>query len=119
MQNEVKHFEVVNNNLKLIVQDLKEKLEGLMMEQKSIQAHINEQEDIKRKFKDDVYDTLNNYLSDYKKLKKGIVKLHKTYVKNEKSHNETNEADATNVHNQQRRQLEKRLEHNRWQLSKE
>ena len=36
MQNEVKHFEVVNRNLQLIVQDLKDKLEGLQQEQKSI-----------------------------------------------------------------------------------
>ena len=41
MQNEVKHFEVVNRNLQLIVQDLKDKLEGLQQEQKSIQDKIN------------------------------------------------------------------------------
>ena len=58
-------------------------------------------------------------MGDYKKLKKGIVKLHKVYVKEEANKNETNEADATNVHNDQRRYLEKNLEHNRWQLSKE
>ena len=52
-----------------------------------------------KQFKDDVYDTLNNHLGDYKKLKKGIVKLHKVYVKEEVNHNETNEADATHQHN--------------------
>lgn len=72
-----------------------------------------------KQFKDDVYDTLNNHLGDYKKLKKGIVKLHKVYVKEEFNHNETNEADATHQHNNQRRYLEKNLDHNRWQLSKE
>lgn len=41
MQNEVKHFEVVNRNLQLIVQDLKDKLEGLQQEQKHIQDKIN------------------------------------------------------------------------------
>ena len=119
MQNEVKHFEVVNRNLQLIVQDLKDKLEGLQQEQKHIQDKINFQVEYMKQFKDDVYDTLNNHLGDYKKLKKGIVKLHKVYVKEEVNHNETNEADATHQHNNQRRYLEKNLEHNRWQLSKE
>ena len=40
MQNEVKHFEVVNKNLQLIVEDLKDKLEGLQMSQKKIQDQI-------------------------------------------------------------------------------
>lgn len=119
MQNEVKHFEVVNRNLQLIVQDLKDKLEGLQQEQKKIQDTINDQVDYMKQFKDDVYDTLNNHLGDYKKLKKGIVKLHKVYVKEEKNNNETNEADATHQHNNQRRYLEKNLDHNRWQLQKE
>ena len=72
-----------------------------------------------RQFKDDVYDTLNNHLGDYKKLKKGIVKLHKIYVKEEVNHNDTSEADATHQHNTNRKYLEKNLEHNRWLLSKE
>ena len=40
MQNEVKHFLVVNKNLQLIVEDLKDKLEGLQMSQKKIQDQI-------------------------------------------------------------------------------
>ena len=43
MQNEVKHFEVVNKNLQLIVEDLRDKLEGLQMSQKKIQEQIQHQ----------------------------------------------------------------------------
>ena len=58
-------------------------------------------------------------MGDYKKLKKGIVKLHKVYVKEEVNHNETSEADATNQHRTNREYLERTLEHNRDLLSKE
>lgn len=37
------------------------------------------QEAEKAKFRDDVFDCIN-HLTDYKKLKKGIVNLHKIYV---------------------------------------
>ena len=86
---------------------------------KKIQDKISKQDEIKSQFKDDVYDTLNNHLGDYKKLKKGIVKLHKVYVKDEVNHNESNEADATNQHRTNREYLERTLEHNRDLLSKE
>ena len=33
-----------------------------------------------KKFKNDVYDILNNHLNDYKKLKRGIKRLHRIYV---------------------------------------
>ena len=114
MQNEVKHFEVVNKNLSLIVQDLKDKLEGLQMEQKKIQDQIQAQINQKQQFQDDVYDAVKNYLTDYKKLKKAIVKLHKMYVKEEfNKNNVTNEADLTHQHNNQRKYLENSLDHNR------
>jgi len=41
---------------------------------------IKKQKDFKQQFKDEVYEVLNNHLNDYKKLKKGIKRLHRIYV---------------------------------------
>ena len=84
------------------------------MEQKKIQDQIQAQINQKQQFQDDVYDAVKNYLTDYKKLKKAIVKLHKMYVKEEfNKNNVTNEADLTHQHNNQRKYLENSLDHNR------
>jgi len=42
---------------------------------------------------DEVYDVLNNHLNDYKKLKKGIKRLHRIYVLQEVKNNELGETD--------------------------
>jgi len=83
MENESKHFSVVNENLRLIVKDMKLKREGMQKEEAESISKIRHQEEIKQQFKDEVYEVLNNHLNDYKKLKKGIKRLHRIYVLNE------------------------------------
>ena len=46
-----------------------------------------------KKFKNDVYDILNNHLNDYKKLKRGIKRLHRIYVIEEHNQKETGDND--------------------------
>ena len=41
---------------------------------------IEKQQAEKQQFMDEVHDVLNNHLNDYKKLKKGIKRLHRIYV---------------------------------------
>lgn len=79
MEQEVIHFARVNNNLMLIVEDLRMRQSGLVKEKESLQKCINQQECDKKEFVDDVYDTLLQ-IEDYKKLKRGLVALYKKYV---------------------------------------
>ena len=48
----------------------------------NLRASLDEQEAYKKKFKDDVFEVLQ-YIAEYKKLKKGVIRLHKKYVKEE------------------------------------
>ena len=70
-------------NLYLIVKDMELKLKGLNKESSDVKEKIVLQDNYKKAFKDDLYDVLNLYIEDYKKLKKGIVRLHKAYVQGE------------------------------------
>lgn len=79
MQQEVSHFTRVNMNLLLIVEDLRMRQSGLVKEKESLQRVINLQDQEKKEFIDDVYETLLN-IEDYKRLKKGMVSLYKKYV---------------------------------------
>jgi chromosome segregation ATPase len=83
MENEQKHYGVVYGNLYLIVKDMELKLKGLNKESSDVKEKIVLQDNYKKAFKDDLYDVLNLYIEDYKKLKKGIVRLHKAYVQGE------------------------------------
>ncbi len=80
MDNESKHFFVVNENLRLIVKDLKLAREGMQKEEAETTSKMRKQDDFIKQFKDEVYEVLNNHLNDYKKLKKGIKRLHRIYV---------------------------------------
>ena len=112
MDNESKHFFVINENLRLIVKDMKLKREGMQKEQAATIEKMRKQEEYKQQFKDEVYDVLNNYLNDYKKLKKGIKRLHRIYVL-EEGKNEIGETDLHEEHNVMRRSMEKNIEHMR------
>lgn len=79
MNQEVKHFSRVKTNLELIVTDLKLKMDGLILENKNLRKKIEQQNTLKRQFKDDIYDMLQN-INDYKNLKKSIVRMYKKYV---------------------------------------
>ena len=61
---------------------------------------------------------LNNHLNDYKKLKKGIKRLHRIYVLNEAKENEMGETDLHNEQTEMRKSMEKNIEHMRISLKK-
>ena len=118
MDNESKHFFVVNENLRLIVRDMRLKREGMQKEMADTQEKIKKQEEYKQQFKDEVYEVLNNHLNDYKRLKKGIKRLHRIYVLKEANQNEIRETDLHEEHNDMRESMEKNIEHMRTSLKK-
>jgi len=118
MDNESKHFYVINANLQLIVMDMKLKREGMQKEEAETIAKIRQQEDYKQQFKDEVYEVLNNHLNDYKKLKKGIKRLHRIYVLQEANKTEIGETNLHEEQNERRRSMEDNIEHLRKALKK-
>jgi len=80
MQSEVKHFCRVNDNLSLIVEDLGMRQRGLEHETQTMRDKLGAQEIEKKRFKKDVVETINHCIGDFKKLKKGVIRLHKVWV---------------------------------------
>ena len=76
MEGEVVHFRRVNANLRLIVNDLTMRQRGLEDENNYCGSKLDSQEGDKKRFKDDVYETLQ-HIGDFKKLKKGVIRLYK------------------------------------------
>ena len=72
MQQEVKHFDRVKTNLELIVTDLRLKLAGLVTDNDKLSEKIKRQHQLKKQFKEDIFDMLQN-INDYKQLKKDIA----------------------------------------------
>lgn len=93
MSQEVKHFTRVNQNLRLMVEDLRMRQEGLTLESIKLQTKIKKQQDSKNQFKNDIFECIN-YITDYKKLKKGVVRLHKIYVATKDSESDEEEDGA-------------------------
>ena len=118
MDNEMKHFEKKNENLNLISQDMKLKNEGLAHEQRKTIKKIRDQEAFKKQYKDDVYEVLHQHLYDYKKLKKGIVRLHKIYVKGEVNKADSEDVNLHQVHFQTRKHYERTIDQMRGDLQK-
>ena len=117
MRQELKHFNRVNQNLALIVDDLRMRQEGLTNEVKNLRQHLDEQESYKKKFKDDVFECLH-HITDFKKLKAGVIRLHKKYVKEEVK----NEAGDTDLHREyanKRKYLENNVNYLRLMLQKD
>ena len=69
MKQEEEHFKRVNNNLGLIVEDLRMRQKGLILESRKLSTILEEQENEIKKFKDDVHES-SNQIGDFKKLKK-------------------------------------------------
>lgn len=69
MKQEEEHFKRVNNNLGLIVEDLRMRQKGLILEKKKLEQARAEQESEIKQFMDDVHESLNS-IGDFKKLKK-------------------------------------------------
>lgn len=79
MRQEQKFFARMSSNLKLIQKDLELKFKGLELEARKLMSVMDQQEAEKAEFRESIFNCLKN-LSDYKKLKQGIVDLHKVYV---------------------------------------
>lgn len=108
MNQEVKHFSRVKTNLELIVTDMKLKMDGLTKENHSLREKIEAQNALKRQFKDDIYDMLQN-INDYKNLKKAIVRMYKKYVANKDGSKPDKAGGNSDLHKestQQRQYLE-------------
>ena len=86
MRSEQKHFDRVNQNLVLIVEDLRMRQEGLTKAASQMESQIGRQENTMKRFKDDVSQMLLKNTLSYKELKKGVVRLYRTWVLDERVH---------------------------------
>jgi len=82
MNSEFKHFTRVNANLALIVEDLRLRQLGLINEVEKLKNHLREQNEEIYRFQVDLQEMLLTSTND-KKLKAGIIGLHKRWVLNE------------------------------------
>ena len=82
-----------------------------------MKSTLDEQESYVKKFKDDVFETLHHF-SDFKKLKKGVIRLHKNYVKEELK-NEQGDTDLHREYANKRRYLENNVNYLREMLQKD
>lgn len=90
--------------------------EGLTNEVTSLRIKIDAKNSFKKMFKDDVYECLHS-IHDYKKLRKGVIRLHAKYVKSELK----NEGD-TDIHREyanKRKYLENSINYLRQMLQKD
>ena len=85
MDTEYKHFTRVNQNLALIVEDLRLRQEGLLNEVRKMKVHLEIQDTTKRQLRDDLAEMFVGF-NDDKKLKNQIISLHKRWVLNETRH---------------------------------
>ena len=97
MQIEVKHFMRISANLDLIVKDMKLRHKGLEDENSKCGVKLDRQELEKKRFKEDVRDVVTN-IGDFKKLKKGVIRLYKTYVLEEKVRLNVSQENSNNGH---------------------
>ncbi len=116
MQIEVKHFQHISENLGLIVNDLRMRHQGLERENLSCGVKLDLQELKKKRFKDDVFEVVQ-HIQDYKKLKKGVIRLYKAWVKEETNGKKAN-VDADDANTGERGRHETDIQHYRVQLSR-
>lgn len=105
MRGEYKHFTRVNQNLALIVEDLRLRQEGLTNEVKKMRNILERQEGEKKSFKDDVNEMCNTCLADFKKLKRGVIGLHRMWVLGESKEGRV-EKDSIRAYETNRRHFE-------------
>lgn len=82
MDSELKHFNRVNANLGLIVDDLRMKQEEMQNKITGQRTRLREQEIYIRRFKDDVYESVQ-HIQDFRRLKEAMLKLFRKYVHEE------------------------------------
>ena len=91
--------------------------EGLTNEVTSQRERMDLQAAFRKRFTDDVFECLHG-IGDYKKLRRGVVRLHKKYVKEELK----NDAGDTDVHREyanKRKYLENSINYLRQMLQKD
>lgn len=79
MQQEVQHFTKVNQNLGLIVEDLRMRQSGLINEKKKLEQQMEDQKAFQNQFCHDVWEVVKQ-IDHHKKLKAALVLLYKQYV---------------------------------------
>jgi cation diffusion facilitator CzcD-associated flavoprotein CzcO len=99
------------------VDDLRMRQEGLTNEVTHLRENLDDQEGFKKKFKDDVFECLH-HIADFKKLKKGVIRLHKKYVKEEVK-NEQGDTDLHREYANKRKYLENNVNYLRQMLQKD
>jgi hypothetical protein len=104
--------------LALIVDDMRLRQEGLTNEVQKLRETLDEQEQYKKQFKDDVFDCLHS-ITDFKKLKAGVIRLHKKYVKEELNRKDGGDTDLNHVYSQQRKWLENQCNYLKKMLEKD
>ena len=118
MRAEQKHFDRVNQNLVLIVDDLRMRQEGLTKAANVMETQIDGQVREMKSFKDDVQQMLFKNNLSYKDLKKGVVRLYRTWVLDEQVI-DTGTTDVYQIYNQKRSQIEKEVKTLQRKLEKE
>ena len=116
MQIEVKHFQRISDNLDLIVNDLKMRHKGLEDETLNLGHKLDMQNLQKKKFSADVFEVVQ-HITDYKKLKKGVVRLYKSWVKEEGNKKRQN-VNANTDNTDERKVHETHIGYYRQQLSR-
>ncbi len=85
MKSELKHFDRVNKNLVLIVDDMRMRQEGLKKELSTMTKRLAEQQAEKRRVEDNVVDVFTHGIGDFKKLKRAVVRLYRSWVQEERA----------------------------------
>jgi cilia- and flagella-associated protein 57 len=80
MKSELKHFDRVNKNLVLIVDDMRMRQDGLKKELSKMTQRMKEQEADRRRVGDNVVDVFTHGIGDFKKLKRSVVRLYRSWV---------------------------------------
>ena len=112
---EVKAFMSISENLGLIVNDLRMRHKGLEDESLKCGHKLDMQALQKSRFKGDVFEVVQ-HIHDYKKLKKGVIRLYKTWVKEETNRKKATDQNAE--HTGERTTHETQILYYRQQLSR-
>jgi WD40 repeat protein len=104
MDKELKHLNGVNENLGLIVDDLRMRQSGMQNTINKQSAKIGKLQTLIQTIKDGIYESVQ-YIQDYKKLKESILNVYQRYVRSDARPQEV-DTDIHKEYEQQRKYLE-------------
>ena len=104
MDTELKKFSKINANFGLIVDDLRERQAGMQSEIKSQRTKIRENNNLIKKFKDDVYDAVQ-YIDEPAKLRAAMEELKARYARDDIKKDQVDD-DIKNEYLNQKQYLE-------------